>query len=162
MNTNFDENNYGSDYRNHILEQYKLYIEMADRISQRRINTNTFFISANTFLIAIISMFGNSGSIFDIIVCFLGVAFAATWLLLLNSYKRINSAKFEIVHEIEALLPISPYDAEWVKVGQGKDKKLYWPVSHLEIIMPIAFMLLHIALFIYLLTCSPAIIPVSS
>ena len=27
---------YGANYDSHLLEQYKLYLEMADRISQRR------------------------------------------------------------------------------------------------------------------------------
>jgi hypothetical protein len=31
-----------------ILEQYKLYVEMAERISQRRGLTNTFFLTLNT------------------------------------------------------------------------------------------------------------------
>jgi len=27
---------YGPEYRAHLMEQYKLYVEMADRVSQRR------------------------------------------------------------------------------------------------------------------------------
>lgn len=36
-----------------ILEQYKLYVHMADKISDRRMATNTFYVSVNTLLIAI-------------------------------------------------------------------------------------------------------------
>ena len=39
-----------------LLEQYKLYVEMTDRISQRRMNANTFFISVNTLLLTIITI----------------------------------------------------------------------------------------------------------
>ncbi|WP_283130696.1 RipA family octameric membrane protein [Enterovibrio norvegicus] len=49
MNINIeslDEQSYHSDYyQEHLFEQYKLYLEMADRISSRRQGTNTFFLS---------------------------------------------------------------------------------------------------------------------
>ena len=35
------------------LEQYKLYVEMADRISSRRQNANSFFLSINTAIVAL-------------------------------------------------------------------------------------------------------------
>ncbi len=37
-------------YRTAILEQYKLYVEMADRVSSRRGLTNTFFLTLNTLV----------------------------------------------------------------------------------------------------------------
>src|SRR4051812_49472784 len=37
-----------------LLEQYKLYVEMADRISQRRGLTNTFFLTLNTAIFALV------------------------------------------------------------------------------------------------------------
>ena len=38
---------YGEKYKEHLLEQYKLYVEMADRISGRRQTANSFFLSIN-------------------------------------------------------------------------------------------------------------------
>lgn len=52
------------------------------------------------------------------------------------------------MHEIEKRLPISPYDAEWVAVGEGKVSKLYRPVSHIELGVPWVFLLLHVVVFI--------------
>ena len=40
--------------RGHLLEQYKLYLEMADRISSRRQSANSFFLSLNTALVALV------------------------------------------------------------------------------------------------------------
>ena len=40
--------------RETILEQYKIYVEMADRISARRSLTNTFFLTLNTAIFAAI------------------------------------------------------------------------------------------------------------
>ena len=36
---------YGDKYSDHLLEQYKLYVEMTDRVSQRRERSNQFFIT---------------------------------------------------------------------------------------------------------------------
>ena len=49
------EEEYGENYKAHLLEQYKLYVEMADRISARRQTANSFFLSINTAIIALIS-----------------------------------------------------------------------------------------------------------
>ena len=36
---------YGDKYPDHLLEQYKLYVEMTDRVSQRRERSNPFFMT---------------------------------------------------------------------------------------------------------------------
>ncbi len=45
---------YGDNYQAHYLEIYKLYVEMADRISSRRHNTNSFFLTINSAVIAVL------------------------------------------------------------------------------------------------------------
>jgi hypothetical protein len=44
-------------YQAALLEQYKLYVEMADRISQRRGLTNTFFLTLNTAIFTLVGAF---------------------------------------------------------------------------------------------------------
>src|SRR4051794_23317808 len=44
-------------YRSAVLEQYKIYVEMADRISARRGLTNTFFLTLNTAIFTLIGVF---------------------------------------------------------------------------------------------------------
>ena len=41
-------------YQEHLLEQYKLYVEMADRVSQRRLTTNSYFLSINSAILAFV------------------------------------------------------------------------------------------------------------
>lgn len=50
-----EEEEYGSKYKDHLFDQYKLYVEMTDRISQRRVLSNTFFLTANTGLLSVMS-----------------------------------------------------------------------------------------------------------
>ncbi len=43
-------NEYGINHRQHYIEQYKLYVETADRVSQRRTSANNYLLTVNTFL----------------------------------------------------------------------------------------------------------------
>jgi len=60
---------YGSEYNSHVIEIYKLYVEMADRISTRRQLANSFFLSINTAIVAIVGYvrFGQIGDAIDFI-----------------------------------------------------------------------------------------------
>ena len=47
---------YGGKYSDHLLEQYKLYVEMADRISQRRDQSNRFYSGLLAGMIALMAV----------------------------------------------------------------------------------------------------------
>jgi hypothetical protein len=141
---------YGSNksYQDHLIAQYTLYVEMADRISSRRQTANSFFLSINTAIFAFVS-YGQSenNSLRDaemqFVVAIAGVILCFTWYRLVRSYRDLNTAKFKVIHEIERRLPLSPYDAEWEAVGGGDDSKLYLPFTHVEKFIPWIFMALH-------------------
>lgn len=145
---NYDQNAYGTEFKDHILEQYKLYVEMADRVSERRMKASSFFLSVNAFLITALSYLSdNNLGFMNIFICILGVILTAVWGYLLNSYRQLNSGKYKVIHFLESQLPFSPYDAEWETLGHGKDKKKYWPLSHLELVLPIAFSVIYVIVF---------------
>lgn len=142
---------YGDNFKPHLLEQYKLYVEMADRISSRRQSANSFFLSVNTAIIAVISYvnFGSkTTSEFYWLISFAGMVLCFMWFRLIRSYKDLNSAKFKVIHELESLLPVAPYDMEWQKVERGKNSKLYLPFTHVEIYIPWVFFLIHVFVFV--------------
>lgn len=142
------KNDYQSDeqYREHILEQYKLYVEMADRISNRRDVANAFFLTLNGLIFGAIGVMIDKGFQFEpkwtiffpLAVLLLGCFF---WWRLILSYKQLNGAKWAIVGEFETRLPASPYGkAEWKNaLKEGKDRKVYWPLTHLESWIPWLF-----------------------
>ena len=135
------------------LEQYKLYVEMADRISSRRQNANSFFLSINTAIVALVSyvQLGNSDSAtFKLhwLIAISGIFVSYMWYRLIRSYRDLNSAKFKVIHHIEQILPLRPYDAEWAAVGRGKNPKLYLPFTHIEIGIPWVFFIIHLIVLI--------------
>jgi hypothetical protein len=48
------EREYEEAFKQHLLEQYNLYVEMADRITTRRAQTNRFYISLLSGLLALL------------------------------------------------------------------------------------------------------------
>lgn len=145
---------YGEAYQSHLLEQYKLFVESADRISQRRQQANSFFLTINTALLAVLSgMLSRSTRLLPSIWWLLPVAAAGlvlcyVWYRLVLSYKGLNAGKFEVIHAIEKKLPLSLFDAEWHQVGGGKDSKKYKPFSEIETWIPWVFAALYGALIV--------------
>jgi hypothetical protein len=127
-----------------VLEQYKLYVEMADRISARRGLANTFFLTLNS---AVFTLFGvlwkdKPPTLDDAVVVLLAVVAGgqcAVWWLLVRSYRLLARAKWDVVRLMEEHLPVSPYAAEWQGLGEGKSWKLYVPLSHAESWVPHLF-----------------------
>jgi len=152
-----DREKYGDQYISHLFEQYKIYVEGVEKISDRRQNANNYFIAINT---AIITFFGLSFQIdfFENLfwvrglLALLGVIICVIFWFLLRSYKQLNSGKFKVIHAIEKELPLALYDYEWEVLGRGKDKKLYYPFSHIEIFIPGVFVLVYLVLgFVFLI-----------
>jgi hypothetical protein len=144
------EKDYGIHYRDHALEMYKLYVEMADKISERRQSANSFFLTLNSAIVALIGYVDVSRSSlpatssFFWLVAIAGMLLCFLWYRLIRSYKDINSGKFKVVHAIEKQLPLRPYDAEWTALGRGENPKLYLPFTHIEIYVPWIFFAIHL------------------
>lgn len=149
-----DEESYGSNYKNHLIEQYKLYVEMADRISSRRLTASSFFLSINTALISILGFIKLDREVINInylvlLMCFCGMILSYLWYRLTRSYRDLNFGKFQVIHKIEELLPIRPYEEEWNQLGQGKDRKKYLPFTHIEVYVPWVFLGIYLIIILY-------------
>jgi len=132
-----------------LLEQYKLYVELLDSISERRQHANSFFLSINTGICAFAGYLFSKDASPDLRSLFwcvplAGILLCYFWYRMVKSYRDLNSAKFEVVHAIEERLPIAPYRAEWFFVGEGKDPTKYTPFTHLEIWIPRFFILMYL------------------
>lgn len=145
---------YGEKYRDHYLEIYKIYLKMADKISERRQSANSFFLTINTAIVGLVSYLQigqteKAGSIFYLVIGVAGMIICYSWYRLILSYKHINSGKFKVLHLIEQNLPLAPYDTEWEMLGRGEDSKKYLPFTHIEIFVPWVFLGLHAFVFLY-------------
>jgi hypothetical protein len=147
---------YGGDakaYQAAVLAQYELYVEMADRISQRRGLANAFFLTLNTAIFALVGVFWKNRPDADAwwlvfpLVAVLAQCFA--WFYIVRSYRLLNTAKYEVIGVLEERLPASPYwRAEWSALGEGKDWRKYWPLTHIEQWIPLLFGTVYLAGFV--------------
>jgi hypothetical protein len=148
-------------YQSHLMEQYKLYVEMADRVSARRNLTNVFFLSLHTTFIGIIGLgFDKLAHLTPkwlITFPILGVVtLCYVWWRLIFSYRQLNAAKYIVIGEFEKQLPTSPYyAAEWKALGEGKDNKKYFPLTHLENYIPLIFAFLYLSAWCYVILILP-------
>jgi hypothetical protein len=131
-------------YQSAILEQYKVYVEMADRISARRALANAFFLTLNTAALTTIGVFWkdrpHASIVYLVPPLILLLALCLAWFWLVRSYRQLNSGKYAVVGALEERLPASPYwAAEWKALGEGTDKAIYWPLTHLEQWVPSIF-----------------------
>jgi hypothetical protein len=139
-----------------LLEQYKIYVEMADRVSARRGLANTFFLTLNTAIFTVIGVFWQrppSASTWLLAFPWAALVMQClAWFWLLRSYRQLNSAKYVVIGAMEERLPASPYwRAEWSALGEGRDPTRYWPLSHVEQSIPALFAFIYTAGFIALL-----------
>lgn len=99
----------------HYFEIYKLAVEMADRISARRLVANSFFASVNTGLVALL---GTKG--LPWYAASAGIVLCVVWWALLKSYRDLNSAKFKVINAMEGRLPVKIFSDEWELLKKDK------------------------------------------
>jgi hypothetical protein len=150
-----DEKSYGIDYRKHLFMQYKLCVEMADRISSRRSTANNFFLSVNTLLVAVIGALSRLGTtstsyilLWVIIASVAGILFCLCWATTIRRYRDLNNAKFKVINAIEKKLPASAFTSEWKYLCQAKDMDEYRHLTASEYWVPMIFITLYILLII--------------
>ncbi|MCK1820421.1 hypothetical protein MTQ10_12555 [Streptomyces sp. XM83C] len=140
----------GEKYQAAVLEQYKIYVEMADRISARRSLTNTFFLTVNAALLTTAGTVG-PGVVSELPVWGLvtmglvALGQCGAWFLLIASYRQLNRAKYKVIGALERRLPALVYDAEWAELGEGRTAGRYLPLTLVELWMPVLFMVLYVA-----------------
>lgn len=134
---------YGADYRGHLLSQYKLYVDSAHQVTAWRGRANVFFISVNMALLSLLGLAprglienaGQSGKHLPIVPA-AGVLACCCWLAIIKSYRQLNTGKFKVIHRIERMLPLRLFDAEWDELGRGKDPKRYRQLTIVESWVP--------------------------
>jgi hypothetical protein len=132
------------------LDLYKLAVEMADRISARRTTANSFFLTVQTALVALLGI----QDISNAAIGGAGLMLAASWWLLLRSYRKLNTAKFTVISELEEQLPVEIFNDEWTKL-KGEDPAVkqrirdrYAELGLVEQVVPAVFAMIYIVVLV--------------
>jgi hypothetical protein len=150
---------YGEKYQDHLLEQYKIYVEMVDRISSRRSQMNNFYITLLSGLLAVINAFTNNQikqfkdghfqQVSVLAVSLLGLFLCVSWYANIQSYRKLSSSKFKVIFELERQLPFTCYENEWKLLKQDKRYQGYLTQTNLEEVLPIVLAVPYISLLLY-------------
>jgi len=132
-------------YHSHLIKQYKLYVEMVDRLSARRVLVNNSFITLNgagaiAFAAAPTSFGGGPAVFFQAAITLACILLSVLWRETIVYYRHLSDAKFQVIHEMEELLPARPYTVEH-EYFIGKRKAKLTPftrgLSDMEVYIPI-------------------------
>jgi hypothetical protein len=151
-----DEGNDGNDFKLHLLEQYKMCVEMADRISTRRSQANSFYISLLSAPPALLTLvvdkqpFSESRNVLFLFIAIFGLTSCFVWYANIQSYKQLNSAKFNVINEMENFLPFPCFVREWeVLTAEKLKRKEYKQLTSVEKFIPLIFAFPYFGLLVY-------------
>lgn len=138
-----------------LLEQYKVFLQTSEDLVSRRQNVNNFYISINSVMIALFSVF----VVFDLsetvrmllglLFSFVGLILATSWIRILNAYGNLNGSKMKIISSIEKQLPASLFDAEWAALSDRLNKKKYVSFTDSEKKIPAVFMFVYTTILVF-------------
>ena len=133
-----EKSDFSGDFEPTIIEQWKTCVEAANGITEKRNTVNSIFVTINTALFAVVTLSSDCKNILlsgvGILVCFL-------WLQLLENYKTLNKVKYDIINEIEEMLPLAPFKTEWSRL---QNQKGYTGLTEIEKMAPWIFMILYL------------------
>lgn len=110
--------NLSEDEKDRLMDQYIHYGEVAIETANQRVQMNRFFgliltsILAGLFALARSNLTNTNAAIvlfasgFGSLICYF-------WYQSLQSYRRLNKARYAILNEIESVLPVRMYLDEW-------------------------------------------------
>lgn len=129
-----------------VTEIYKILIDMADKVSQRRQNANSFYLSVNTAITGAAAYLSATtvGPANVLVISLAGFLVCLLWKRNIDSYKDLNSGKFRVITELEKALPIAAFTAEWDVLKRGEEKSKYRPFHSVEKFVPYIFAGVHL------------------
>lgn len=130
-----------------LLEQYKIISESADKITDKRQNTNNFYLAVNSFLFAISGYLATIKLMkITVLISLIGILISSIWFKNIKSFKNLNVAKFKVIHELEEHLPARIYKKEHEYLKSG-----YYNLTSIESFIPITFGVLYFGIILALL-----------
>lgn len=137
------------------LEIYKLHAELADRVSQRREGANRLYVSLLVGLVVFLAAllrFGMGQVPVQPVLGGLGafgVLLSISWIIVILSYRQLNSAKFRVLQEMEEQLVHKFFVREEGLFSEGGIFGRYRKLTVVETVLPIIFIILFCALIVY-------------
>jgi hypothetical protein len=131
-----------------LYQLYAMYVDSAQQISDRRSKANAYFQSINAGGTGLLGLFAAAGMVQTSVVLLMVLAaltlMCYAWIISLNSYRSLNSAKFNVINRLEAKLSASPFRTEWMLLSEGADPRVHVALTPSETLIPKIFIGLYL------------------
>ena len=96
-------------------EQYKIFVESAEKNSEKRVTQNNIYLTINLAFLSYI-LFQKPNLVETIITSFVGLIICLVWLLTIINFCKRNKVKFDIINEMEEEFG-NLYKEEWKRIS---------------------------------------------
>jgi hypothetical protein len=136
-----------ADTKDPKLALFELYLATAEKVSDRRAQANSWMLSVDSAIIALygylqadkMAVGATQKMVWLWAIPAAGAIVCLAWAALLTSYRKLNRAKFAVLTQIEADLPIPPFTREREAYRRDRRRSL----STVERLIPGCFVLLY-------------------
>jgi len=136
-------------YRDHLFEQYKLFVEKTHEYWDQFLSTNEFFVKVNSVALTALAWLAASRTHVPLPVLLIllvaSLAVATEWFWVINALRQLNAARHEVIEEWELYLPAQPYRYEYKKL-YGEPARKYHPVQRLYRVLPVIAAVAYLSL----------------
>jgi hypothetical protein len=134
------------------LALFEIYLATAEKVSDRRAQANSWMLSVNSAIVALygylqadkLAVSASQKAIWLWAIPAAGVLVSIAWMALLVSYRKLNSAKFAVLRQMEADLPFPVFTREREAYRRDGRRSL----SSVERLVPGCFVLLYLVVLV--------------
>lgn len=163
----------------HSFDEFKLYYESTEKVTDRRLDTNRWNYSICIAILVAIATITNwsltntrllwVGLAADVLLSLMAILFCGLWIGQIRDFKNLNNAKFTVLNEMApsvdfdaanpgAITSFCPFDKEWKKLSElsalqevGRSNLIALKSSNIEYFIPKAFGALFFAILLALI-----------
>lgn len=134
-----------------LLEQYKVYIDKMNQVSEQRKNNSNFYITLLSGMLVILAFIVSNNLYLEILhlilvcIALFGIALCIAWYFQIRSHKQLFNVKYSIIKEIEKKLEFPIHDTE---LRELERQKLFFSLLGVESIVPVLLGIAYVILFI--------------
>lgn len=125
-----------------LLEQWKTMNDLADNNSERRIKTNSIYITINTLITAGTSRISGIPSS---ILASIGMLISLLWFFSVLNYRLTNKYRYKVIRNLERQMIYRPITEEYQLL---KNLRFYLGNSIIEFLIPAVFIIAFLTILI--------------
>ena len=136
-----------------LFEQYKMVVESAQKIEERRKDLNSIFITINWIFFTVLSQMTHlnnvqfSSVLALAVLLIVAIVVSIHWLIVISSYKHLNYINYALLRSLENLLPTAVFSLRTDIMSELEEAEKGNVILEKETLIPKLFLIIY---FIYL------------